>query len=86
MTFQDILPLLTGPVAALVVLVWVVWMLRKDIADMRDALAAERVRADSAEEAARTSLAVISALTGQPLPTPPPHRRPARGGTGGEGP
>lgn len=75
MTIQDLLPLLTGPVAALVVLVWLVWMQRRDIADMRKALEAERVRADSAEEAARTSLAVISSLTGQALPVPPPYPR-----------
>ena len=63
--------LLTGPVAALVVLIWVVWMLRSDIKDMRAALEAERRRADSAEEAARASLTVISALTGQAIQPPP---------------
>jgi hypothetical protein len=74
-TVQDLLPLLTGPVAALVVLVWLVWMQRRDITDLRRALEAERVRADSAEEAARTSLAVISSLTGRALPVAPPYPR-----------
>jgi hypothetical protein len=74
-TVQDILPLLTGPAAAVAVLVWLVWMQRRDLTDLRRALEAERVRADSAEEAARTSLAVISSLTGQALPVPPPYPR-----------
>ena len=65
-----IVPLLTGNVGALVILIWVVWMQRQDIRDMRTALDAERRRADSAEEAARASLTVISALTGQPVPQP----------------
>jgi hypothetical protein len=69
-TPTTVVPLLTGPVAALVVLIWVVWMLRQDIKDMRRALEAERRRADSAEEAARASLTVISALTGQSIPQP----------------
>jgi hypothetical protein len=69
-TPTTVVPLLTGPVAALVVLIWVVWMLRQDIKDMRRALEAERRRADSAEEAARASLTVISALTGQAISPP----------------
>jgi hypothetical protein len=71
MTTSSVLPWLTGPAAALVVLIWVVVMARQDIRDLRRALEAERRRADSAEEAARASLAVISALTGQPIPAPP---------------
>jgi hypothetical protein len=57
-----LLPYLTGPVAALVVLIWVVWMQRKDITELRRALDAERSRADSAEEAARTTNQLLSGL------------------------
>ena len=35
MTADAILPYLTGPAAAVVVLVWVVWMQRQDIRDLR---------------------------------------------------
>ncbi len=62
---QDILPLLTGPAAALAVLIWVVWMQRQDIKELRKALEAERRRADTGEEAARTTLAVLTHITGQ---------------------
>lgn len=57
--FANIAPYLTGPVAALAVLLWVVIMLRKDNKDLRQALQDERKRADSAEEAARTMNALI---------------------------
>ena len=60
-----ILPYLTGPAAALVVLVWVVWMQRQDIKDLRRTVKAANKRADSAEEAARSSLDMLRALTGQ---------------------
>lgn len=33
----DIIPLLTGPAAALAVLIWVVWMQRQEINDLRGA-------------------------------------------------
>ena len=65
MTPTDILPLLTGPAAAVAVLVWVVWMQRQDIKEMRREREALLKRADSAEEAARTTLAVLSAATGR---------------------
>ncbi len=62
MDIQALLPYLTGPAGALAVLIWVVWMLRRDIADLRVTVEAERRRADSAEEAARTSNALIAGL------------------------
>lgn len=59
-------PYLTGPAAALAILIWWVVLLRKDMADMRKALEDERKRADSAEEAARTMNALLSkALDGR---------------------
>jgi len=66
MTADVILPYLTGPAAAVVVLVWVVWMQRQDIKDLRRINEAASKRADSAEEAARSSLEMLRALTGQP--------------------
>lgn len=57
-----VLPYLTGPVGALVVLVWVVWMQRKDIAELRKTIDAERHRADAAEEAARTTNQLLTGL------------------------
>lgn len=62
MTAADVLPYLTGPVAAVVVLIWVVWMQRKDIEELRATVDAERRRADSAEEAARTTNALLSGI------------------------
>jgi len=58
----DVLPLLTGPVGALAVLIWVVWMQRRDLAEQRRTIEAERKRADVAEEAARTANALIAGL------------------------
>lgn len=55
-------PYLTGSGGALAVLVWVVWMQRKDISELRKTIDAERRRADSAEEAARTSNQLIAGL------------------------
>ena len=69
MTADAILPYLTGPAAAVVVLVWVVWMQRQDIKDLRRTNEAASKRADSAEEAARSSLEMLRALTGQPTAT-----------------
>jgi hypothetical protein len=60
-----ILPYLTGPAAAVAVLVWVVWMQRCDIRELRRALDAQATRASSAEDAARTALATINALAGR---------------------
>jgi hypothetical protein len=57
-----VLPYITGPAGAVAVLIWVVWMLRKDLAELRKIIDAERRRADSAEEAARTSNALIAGL------------------------
>jgi hypothetical protein len=62
MDTATLLPLLTGPVAGLAILVWVVWMQRRDLADLRKALDAERRRADSAEEAARTTNSLLAGL------------------------
>jgi len=66
MTADVILPYLTGPAAAVAVLVWVVWMQRQDLRDLRRVNEAANKRADSAEEAARSSLEMLRALTGQP--------------------
>ena len=57
-----VLPYITGPAAALAVLIWVVWMQRKDIAELRKIIDAERRRADSAEEAARATHQLIAGL------------------------
>ena len=57
-----IIPYLTGPVGALVTLAWVVWMQRRDIAELRATIEAERRRADAAEEAARTTNQLIAGL------------------------
>jgi hypothetical protein len=62
---ETVLPYLTGPAGALAVLIWVVWMQRKDISDLRRAAEAERSRADSAEEAARTVRELLTAILGQ---------------------
>ena len=67
MTAADVLPYLTGPVAAVVVLIWVVWMQRQDIKELRAEREALLKRADSAEDAARTSNALISGLLKQAL-------------------
>lgn len=62
MDITQLFPYLTGPIGALVVLIWVVWMQRKDLAELRRTVDAERRRADSAEEAARTSNQLIAGL------------------------
>lgn len=62
MDAATLLPLLSGPTAAAAVLVWVVLMQRKDLADLHRALDAERKRADSAEEAARTTNTLLAGL------------------------
>ena len=59
MTPADFLPLLSGPAAAVVILVWMVWMQRQDIKEMRRALDAANARATVADEAARTTLAAL---------------------------
>jgi len=58
----QLFPYLTGPVGALAVLIWVVWMQRRDIADLRRTIDAERRRADAAEEAARTTSQILTGL------------------------
>ena len=62
MTLTELVPYLTGPAGALIVLAWVVWTQRKDLAELHRTVDAERRRADSAEEAARTSNALIAGL------------------------
>lgn len=62
MDAATLLPYLTGPAAALAVLIWVVVMQRADLAELRKALEAERRRADSAEEAARTTNTLLAGL------------------------
>lgn len=62
MEITTLLPYLSGPAGAVIVLVWVVWLQRKDIAELRRTIDAERRRADSAEEAARTSNALIAGV------------------------
>lgn len=56
------LPYLTGPAGAVAVLLWWVWTQRRDIAELRRTVDAERRRADSAEEAARTANALIAGV------------------------
>ena len=65
MTPTDFLPLLSGPAAAVVILVWMVWMQRQDIKEMRRALDAANARATVADEAARTTLAALNSLAGR---------------------
>jgi hypothetical protein len=60
-----IFPYLTGPAAAVVVLVWVVVMQRADIKELRRALDAQTLRASAADEAARAALATINTLAGR---------------------
>ena len=62
MEITTFLPYLTGPAAAVIVLVWWVWTQRKDLAELRRTVDAERRRADSAEEAARTANALIAGV------------------------
>lgn len=62
MSPTDVLPLLTGPAGALAVLIWVVWMQRRDLSEQRRTIEAERKRADAAEEAARTANTLIASL------------------------
>ena len=69
MTADVILPYLSGPAAAVVILVWFVILQRQDIKDLRRVNEAANRRADSAEEAARSSLEMLRALTGQPAAT-----------------
>jgi hypothetical protein len=63
-----LLPYLTGPIGALAVLVWVVWMQRKDLAEQRRTIEAERRRADSAEEAARAVHQLMAGLIDKARP------------------
>lgn len=62
MDLPGLLPYLTGPVGAVAVLIWWVWTLRRDLAEKDRTIAAERRRADSAEEAARTANALIAGV------------------------
>ena len=65
MSPSDILPLISGPAAAVAVLIWVVWMQRQDIKEMRRALDAANTRASVADDAARTTLAALNTLAGR---------------------
>ena len=65
MTADAILPYLTGPAAAVFILLWFVWLQRQDIKEMRRENAALQARADSAEDAARTALATSNTLAGR---------------------
>ena len=60
-----VLPYITGPAAGLAVLIWVVWMQRRDIAELRKIIDAERKRGDAAEEAARATHQLLSGLVNQ---------------------
>ena len=62
MDATTLLPYVTGPAGAVAVLVWVVWMQRRDLAELRRTVEAERKRADSAEEAARTANTLIAGV------------------------
>ena len=62
MEVTTLLPYLTGPAGAVIVLVWWVWTQRRDLAELRKTIEAERRRADSAEEAARTANALIAGV------------------------
>ena len=62
MDITQLFPYLTGPIGALVVLIWWVWTLRKDVSELRRTIDAERRRADSAEEAARTANQLIAGV------------------------
>lgn len=62
MAVTDILPLLTGPAAALFICVWVIWWLRQDLKELRKANKELVKRADSAEEAARASNMLLDKL------------------------
>lgn len=69
MDFPAVVPYLTGPVGALVVLAWWVWTQRRDINELRKIIDAERHRADAAEEAARTANALIAGVLERSRPT-----------------
>lgn len=62
MTVDDIVPLLTGPAAALVICVWVIWWLRGDLKDQRKINRELIKRADAAEVAASTANALLEKL------------------------
>ena len=63
-----VLPYLTGPAAALAVLIWMVWLQRRDIAELRKIIDAERRRADAAEEAARAVHQLMAGLIDRSRP------------------
>ena len=69
MDFAAVVPYLTGPVGAVCVLIWWVWLQRKDLAELRKIVDAERRRADAAEEAARTANALIAGVLERSRPT-----------------
>ena len=62
MDITTLLPWLTGPAGAVIALAWWIWTLRRDLAELRKTVDAERRRADSAEEAARTANALIAGV------------------------
>jgi hypothetical protein len=63
----DLLPYLTGPAGAVVVLVWVVVMQRQDIKELRKAVDKQTSRGDAAEEAGRAALTFMTSwMRGNP--------------------
>ena len=59
---SQVLPYITGPAGAVAVLIWVVWMQRKDIAELRKTIDAERQRGDASEEAARATYQLVAGV------------------------
>jgi hypothetical protein len=72
----ELIPLLTGPAGAVVVLVWVVIMQRQDIRELRRAVSAQTKRGDAAEEAGRAALSFMTAWMHGKIPPVPPGGEP----------
>lgn len=62
MDFPAVITYVSGPAGALVALAWWIFTLRRDVAELRKIIEAERRRADAAEEAARTANALIAGV------------------------
>ncbi len=62
MTVDQLLPLLTGPVAGLAIAIWMIFMLRSDLKQKDKMIEALQRRADAAEVAASTSNALLTKL------------------------
>jgi hypothetical protein len=61
-TVDQLLPLLTGPVAGLAIAIWMIFMQRSDLKQKDKMIEALQRRADAAEVAASTSNALLSKL------------------------